>query len=327
MYFHRFNFRRIAFWLTVLAFVILAQPITSAFATPAALPGGQTTALFPLDFRTDPVLLVASYYNAINLQDYGRAYGYWENPPKGAALEQFAAGYADTTRAAAFVKLPAFVGGAAGSIYAGVPVLLVADRTDGSQHFYSGCFTARRSNVPVGNATEPDPNWRLNSASLREVPTFDLTLLDNACEQRMSLASAPQNLTSPVSLLAAYYEAIVNRDYARAYGYWENPPKPTVQQFAQGFANTRDIAIVLRLDVFAEGAAGSTYASLPTLVMATLNDGTRQYFTGCFTARHVNVPQGNEGTIDPDWGLYDSNLLERDSIVGGMSLLDGACSV
>lgn len=320
---HRLMSRKPAFWLAVVLLVLALLPMTAA----AAEPNGQTTTRSPLDYRADPVLVVASYYNAINLNDYARAYGYWENPPKGATLAQFAAGYTDTVGAAAFVRLPAASDAGAGNIFAAVPVLLAADHTDGSQHFYAGCFTVHKVNVPVGSAPEPDPDWHLNSALMREVTTFDLSLLDSACQQTETLASVVPNLTSPVSLLSSYYGAIMNRDYARAYGYWENPPEPTLQQFAQGFANTNDVSVIVRLDALVEGAAGSSYASLPTLVTSTLSSGTRQFFTGCLTARRVNVPQGNEGSIDPDWRLYESHMTEVSTIPAGMNLLDGACSV
>ena len=46
------------------------------------------------DNPNSPVDLLASYYNAIDRQEYQRAYGYWEMPPS--SYDQFAQGYADT---------------------------------------------------------------------------------------------------------------------------------------------------------------------------------------------------------------------------------------
>src|SRR2546427_10242 len=54
------------------------------------------TAPAPLayDNRASPIDLLASFYNAVNRQEYARAYGYWETPPS--SYDQFAAGYANT---------------------------------------------------------------------------------------------------------------------------------------------------------------------------------------------------------------------------------------
>jgi hypothetical protein len=55
--------------------------------------------------------------------------------------------------------------GAAGSIYAMVPALVVLNAPDNSKQYLTGCYTMRLSDVPVGDATTPDPNWHFYSAT------------------------------------------------------------------------------------------------------------------------------------------------------------------
>jgi hypothetical protein len=80
----------------------------------------------------------------------------------------------------------------------------------------------------------------------------------------VSSAQVPVGVTAPVSsehdlpeaLLRAYYEAINAKDYARAYSYWENPPNPTLDEFAQGYADTASVAVALGQPML-QSAAGS----------------------------------------------------------------------
>jgi hypothetical protein len=305
--------------LVVAAFLLLITLTASAQGTDA---------LPRLDDRTDPVLLVASYYNAINLQDYARAFSYWETPPAATpTLESFTQGFADTARVAAFAHIPVYVDAGAGNLFASVPLLLVSQQADGSQQVYSACFTAHKTNVPVGDAAEPDSNWSLRDASVAASPSFDLAQLDGACANMLPLAEAQENLTSPVSLLASYFGAIAQGDYARAFSYWETPPAatPTMESFTQGFANTASVSVVLRLDITEDGAAGSIYASVPTLITSTLDDGTVQNFAGCYTVRLVNVPVGDAAEPDPNWHLNSAQVSVLDPLPEGMRLLEGVC--
>lgn len=280
--------------------------------------------------RTDPVLLVASYYNAINLQDYERAFSYWINPPASTpTLTAFEQGFSVTARVAPFAWVPVYVDAGAGNLFAQVPVLLVSQLVDGTEQYYAGCFIAHKANVPVGDAAEPDPNWSLQNATLTQVQQFDVSLLQTACEEQLTLADAREDLASPVTLLTSYFSAITAKDYAIAFSYWETPPAstPNLASFAAGYAKTDTVSIILRLDVSMEGAAGSSYASVPALVISTLNDGTVQHFAGCYVARRVNVPVGDATEPDPNWHLYDAKVETVSNISNGFALLQDTCGV
>jgi hypothetical protein len=93
-----------------------------------------------LDDRSDPASLVRSYYNAIARQEYARAYGYLAEPRDYAS---FAAGYSDTDKVE--IALGSVISeGAAGSIYARVPVAVRSVSTSGEVQVFAGCYTTRQ---------------------------------------------------------------------------------------------------------------------------------------------------------------------------------------
>ncbi len=149
-----------------------------AEASPPASGSAQLSAAF--DDTGTPVDLLASFYNAINRQEYRRAYGYWETPPSG--YDDFARGYADTAGVLLIVQPPAAVGAAAGSAYASIPTALVATRRDGSQQIFSGCYVARRSNLRPPDIPREDV-WHLYSATIGPQPAGSAipALLAKAC--------------------------------------------------------------------------------------------------------------------------------------------------
>ena len=156
---------------------------TSALSSPTVPPTASLTTPVeqPYDDRGDPVRLLASYYNAINRREYQRAWGYWENPPN-PSYKDFVQGYAETASVLLVVRPPTRFEGAAGSVYVGVPTLLVATHFDGSQHNFVGCYVARRANPDIEGAPT-DRGWSLYRAMITATPgnTADATLLAQAC--------------------------------------------------------------------------------------------------------------------------------------------------
>jgi hypothetical protein len=125
-----------------------------------------------LDDRSSPGQLLKSYYNAINRQEYVRAYSYWgalgnsstSQPP---AYPQFKAGY-DNTKAVQLTTGKLTSEGAAGSVYFQVPVMLNVTNTNGSKHSFIGCYSIRQVN-PQNFAVPPFKPMHIDSAKIREV--------------------------------------------------------------------------------------------------------------------------------------------------------------
>jgi hypothetical protein len=289
-------------------------PTTQPGATPAA----------PYEDRTDPVRMLASYYNAINRKEYQRAYGYWERPQE--PLDQFAQGYADTATVLLVVRPPTRTEGAAGSVYANIPTLLVATHIDGSKPTFSGCYVARRSNVPINNGRPEDNPWSIYSAGIAAAPAGadDATLLNQACpaSQGPQASAAYENRGDPVGLLASYYNAINRKDYQRAYGYWGTPPSPP-DQFAQGYADTAWVLLAVVPPTFIDAGAGNQFASIPTLLFATHTNGSKATFSGCYVMRRAN-PQIEGAPNDGAWRIERASIAPAGA--DAMALLAQACS-
>jgi len=106
---------------------------------------------------------------------------------------------------------------------------------------------------------------------------------------------------NPVAALSSYYVAINERNYEQAYRYWESPAL-SFERFVRGFADTQRSRLFVEPAATIEGAAGSLYAQIPTIVIAETRNGGERFFAGCYTMRRRNDPQGS-------WRIYRANLL------------------
>lgn len=95
-----------------------------------------------LDDRSTAGAVIRSLYNAINREEYLRAYGYFDAEADISDFEAFAAGYAETDHVD--LRLGEVIAeGAAGSLYYTVPTAIEAQTTGGSSQVFSGCYTLR----------------------------------------------------------------------------------------------------------------------------------------------------------------------------------------
>lgn len=95
------------------------------------------------------------------------------------------------------------------------------------------------------------------------------------------------NRSTPAALIHSLYNAINRKEYARAYSYWQpSAPLPSYRDFAQGFLHTASVRVELGKGV-SEGAAGSSYTSLPVRLFATDDAGEVKVYEGCYTLRFV----------------------------------------
>ena len=114
----------------------------------------------PREDRSDPVGTLAAYYGAINARDYRRAFGFWDSQPS--SYDQFARGFADTDQVRLLVEPSTRVEGAAGSVYADIPAIVVSTLRNGSERVFAGCYVMRRSNVQ-------DRGWQIYRADVSPV--------------------------------------------------------------------------------------------------------------------------------------------------------------
>jgi heat shock protein HslJ len=108
------------------------------------------------------------------------------------------------------------------------------------------------------------------------------------------------NRSDPVATLASYVDAINSRNFRRAYRYWESPAS-SYDQFVRGFADTDRVRLLVQPPPRLEGAAGSSYAELPTILVATTRAGNERVFAGCYVLRRSNVR-------DRGWQIYRADV-------------------
>lgn len=137
-----------------------------------------------LDDRSSPVQLLKSYYNAINRQEYVRAYYYWDLKSRDATSQpptypQFETGYANTNTVRLTIG-KVMSEGAAGTFYFQVPVKLVATHADTSEHTYVGCYIIRQPN-PQNFGAPPFIPMSIYSAKIQEVSSHANTAVSKGC--------------------------------------------------------------------------------------------------------------------------------------------------
>lgn len=135
-----------------------ASAETTAEMSPAEEPNPQ-----------EAVAVVRDYYAAIDDHNYAHAWAFWSDGGRasGQTPQQFADGFANTTKVAVQIDLPGRVDAAAGSRYIEVPVAIDATQRDGSVRSYTGSYLMRRA--AVDGATADQRAWRIASAKLHEV--------------------------------------------------------------------------------------------------------------------------------------------------------------
>jgi hypothetical protein len=100
-----------------------------------------------------------------------------------------------------------------------------------------------------------------------------------------------------IAVLEAYYAAIRDKDYARAYRYWSGAGSASgksFDEFRNGFADTATVAIRTGTPGRIDPAAGSRYIEIPVEITAKTTDGKTQQFRGKYVLRRSVVDGATE---------------------------------
>lgn len=133
-----------------------------------------------------------------------------------------------------------------------------------------------------------------------------------------------EDRTGPLEMLQSYYNAINRREYQRAYGYFESGPTVLpYAQFVQGYADTASVTLMTgQFNIGA--AAGSSYAEMPTVIIATHTDGSVHTFYGCYTLRRTN-PGVDPNPASTLWRIYSTNIKAAPANTPVSTLLKQGC--
>lgn len=100
--------------------------------------------------------------------------------------------------------------------------------------------------------------------------------------------------SSAAAVLASYVNALNRREYARAYGYWDQAAAvEAFEAFQAGYADTAQVSLETGPQG-TEGAVGTLHHTVAVTLRATLTDGPPQTFVGCYTL--YQVQPANQGT-------------------------------
>ena len=125
------------------------------------------------------------------------------------------------------------------------------------------------------------------------MPTFHRFVLTVVIASLASsaVAAQPQYLddrSTPEAVISSFYNAIGRQEYARAWSYYEDGQGvPAFGAFVTGYSNTASVALSFGQSA-QEGAAGSTYWTVPVSLDAIDTKGRHTYFSGCYTLRLAN---------------------------------------
>ena len=93
--------------------------------------------------------------------------------------------------------------------------------------------------------------------------------------------------STPVLLIGSLYNAIDRHEYLRAWSYFSDESgRPDFETFQRGYETTGGVRLKLGEPV-GDGAAGSVFTSVPTVIEATGTDGSVRVFSGCYVTRLV----------------------------------------
>ena len=94
--------------------------------------------------------------------------------------------------------------------------------------------------------------------------------------------------STPEAVIGSFYNAISRQEYARAWSYYEDGQGvPKFDAFVTGYQATNSATVSFGQSA-QEGAAGSTYWTLPVSLDAVDSKGKHSYFAGCYTLRLAN---------------------------------------
>jgi heat shock protein HslJ len=235
--------------------------------------------------------------------------------------------------------------GAEASLVAGTTVTLKFGedgRASGSTgcNSYGGTYQVRGDNISFGrlistrracldqNANQQEQRFlsALEAANRFRLSSDRLTILSDRGRNALNFVNSrhsepsgePQeNSSDPLAMLSSYYDAINARDYRRAFSFWDSPTT-SFERFASGFADTDRVRVLVEPSARIEGAAGSAYANISTIVVATTRAGSDRIFAGCYVLRRSNVQ-------DRGWKIYRADVSEVPSSARISRLLSQAC--
>ena len=320
--------------------VASATPVPTAVST--ATPASSSNTTNYIDDRSNPSQVIVSYYNAIDRQEYLRAYDYWTNPSNSLGdFTAFANGYKDT--ASVDLVFGQITGDTSMSqTYYTVPVILKTISNTGVHKNYAACYLVHAAAPGVFGAPPFNPmGIDRGSATASDINANDATVLATACSgypvgpNAVSVSGAHlsidksnfvDNRSGPVETISSLLNALNLKQYVRAYSYFQDPatlPGTLRPVCGRIYGHGRDHSHLWQAQT--EGAAGSLYYKLPLAMNVLTTSGTTQTFVGCYTLRLAQPAVQAVPPFQP-MGITDSKFIQVDNNTDINPQLPTACN-
>ena len=196
----------------------------------------------------------------------------------------------------------------------------------GDNIFFSRLVSTRRACLDQ-NANQQEQRFlsALEAANRFRLTSNRLTILSDRARSILNFVNNSEqpedgprdDRSDPVTALVSYFAAINAREYRRAYRFWDSPPS-SFDEFARGFADTDRVRFLVDPSARREGAAGSAYAEIPTIIVSTTRSGNERVFAGCYVLRRSNVQ-------DRGWQIYRADVSQFPSSVRLSRILPQGC--
>ena len=300
-----------------------------------------TTANY-LDDRSTPSQVIVSFYNAIDRQEYLRAYNYWANPATSlGSFTSFANGYGDTASVdLVFGQITGDPG--MSQVYYTVPVILKATARNNTHTNYAACYVVHEASPDVYSSPPISPmSIDRGSAKPSNLNASDATVLATACSSYPVGGNPPfsassndlnidksnfiDNRSGPIETVSSLLNAINLKQYVRAYSYFQNPasfPGP-YNPYAAGYSGTAVIKATFGVTQ-SQGAAGSLYFKVPLAMKVLTTSNTTQTFVGCYTL-HLTQPSLQATSPFQPLGIISGTFKQVDNSTDVNALLPTVC--
>ena len=295
------------------------------------------------DDRSTPSQVIVSFYNAIDRQEYSRAYSYYSDPATTlGSFSSFVSGYQNTV-SVDLVFGPITGDPGMSQIYYTVPVILKAITKNNVHTDYAACYIVHESNPDVYGAPPISPmSIDRGSATVSSLNDSDPSVLANACSAYPTggLQSFPasanslnidksnfvDNRNGPIETVSSLLNSINLKQYVRAYSYYQDPSAypGAYDPYAAGYANTDTITATFGA-VQSEGAAGSLYYKVPLAEVVLSTTNTTQTFIGCYTLR-LGQPANQTNPPFQPMGITAGNFKQLTNGTNVTTLLPTACN-
>jgi hypothetical protein len=162
----------------------------------------------------------------------------------------------------------------------------------------------------VSPATHPPCNVANSCAMIEDEIARACALIGDGADRPAGCGPAARSAAAALDVVRLYYRALAAHDYGTAYAQWDNDGAASGKSydaFAAGYARTRATRVAAGAPADPEGAAGSSFITVPVTVDAILDNGERQHFGGSYTLRRVNDVPG----ATPDqlrWHIQSASL-------------------